>query len=108
VFNALGSVPHGLTGDEAQDGFNARQGHRGEAARFLPENNGREGLNLSARGDVGVLTVWATYLLHAEFFHQRTGLWAARSEAASTFHSQNSRWTRRATAAPFFLALALY
>src|SRR4051812_48427380 len=41
---ALGSVPHGITNDEACDGLSARQAVDSGVRVFYPENNGREGL----------------------------------------------------------------
>ena len=123
---ALGTVPHGFTNDEAQDGLSARQAIDTGMQVFYPENNGREGLyvNISSllirmlgntiwamrlpAAVFGILTVWIIYLLGAVLFSKSTGLWAALFTAASTWHLFNSRLTNRANLAPFFLSLALY
>ncbi len=123
---ALGSIPHGFTNDEAQDGLNARQAIDTGLQVFYPENNGREGLYINLATPLvlllgntiwamrlpsaifGVLTVWMTYLLGLELFSKRIGLLGALFVATSTWHLYNSRLTNRSNAAPFFLCLALY
>jgi 4-amino-4-deoxy-L-arabinose transferase-like glycosyltransferase len=123
---ALGSIPHGFTNDEAQDGLSARQAIEQGPRVFYPENNGREGLYINLAiplvatlGNTiwamrlpsavfGILTVWLTYLLGSEVFNRSVGLWSALFVATSTWHLFNSRLTNRANLAPFMLALALY
>ncbi len=123
---ALGSIPHGFTNDEAQDGLNARQAIDTGLQVFYPENNGREGLYINLATPLvlllgntiwamrlpsaifGLLTVWMTYLLGLELFSKRIGLLGALFVATSTWHLYNSRLTNRSNAAPFFLCLALY
>lgn len=125
-FYALGSVPHGFTNDEAQDGLSARQAIEQGLQVFYPENNGREGLyvNLStpllmAFGNTiwairltsaacGVLTVWLTYLVGARLFSRSIALVSAFLIATSTWSLFNSRLTNRANAAPLFLLLTVY
>src|SRR5712671_489092 len=120
---ALGSIPHGFTNDEAQDGLSARQAIHEGLRVFYPENNGREGLYVNfatplllALGNTifairlpsaifGILTVWLTYLLGVQLFSRRVGLLGALFVATSTWHLFNSRLTNRANAAPLFLAL---
>ena len=122
---ALGTIPHGFTNDEAQDGLSARQAIDSGLQVFYPENNGREGLyvNLATMfvwsGNTvwamrlpsalfGILTVWLTYLLASNLFTKRIGILASLFMAASTWHLYNSRLTNRANAAPFFLLLTLF
>src|SRR5882724_4139238 len=123
---ALGSIPHGFTNDEAQDGLSGRQAIEQGLRVFYPENNGREGLYINLTtpfllllGNTvfairlpsaifGILTVWLTYLLGKRLFSRRVGLLGALFVATSTWHLFNSRLTSRANAAPMFLALTLY
>jgi len=141
----LSSVPPGIYPDEAKNANDAIQTlQTGEYKLFYPQNNGREGLyiwlialsfqffgismfSLKLVGAVlGILTIWATYLLAKEFLrfcNQYTAfdyfkvsniekevvpLLSAGLIATSFWHINFSRIGFRAILTPLILSLALY
>jgi 4-amino-4-deoxy-L-arabinose transferase-like glycosyltransferase len=128
----LSSIPPGVYPDEA---INANQAISEPGRIFYPENNGREGLFINLlylsfslfsisiwslkfiSALVGVLTVFALYLLTKELFSnfhendsRKIGVWVFSCFllAVSFWHVNFSRIAFRAILVPFFLVFLFY
>lgn len=122
----LGTLPTGLTHDEAENGVDALRIIDGQRPIFLTENNGREALftylqaisvtilgrtSLALRAVsavIGVLTVVAAYLLVRRMFSARIALLSCGWLSISLWHVIFSRVGLRAILLPLFLAVGFY
>jgi len=134
-FYKLASLPPGLHPDEAANGLDViSMIEKGKFAAIYDTNGPREALFLYLQGIfvwightfhiaslnytplalriapaiIGVVTVWAIYLLGKELYNRNVGLITAAALAVSAWHIQFSRNGFRAIMAPLALALLFY
>ncbi|MEI6266866.1 MAG: glycosyltransferase family 39 protein [bacterium] len=134
-FYKLASLPPGLHPDEAANGLDIiSMIEKGRFAAIYDTNGPREALFLYLQGIfvwlgnllnitainytplslriapaiIGVITVWAIYLLGKEMYNKNVGLFAATALAVSAWHIQFSRNGFRAIMAPLALIFLFY
>lgn len=134
-FYKLASIPPGLHPDEAANGLDIiSMIEKGKFAAIYDTNGPREALFLYLQGIfvwightfhiaalnytplalriapaiIGVVTVWAVYLLGKELYSRNVGLIAATALTVSAWHIQFSRNGFRAIMAPLALTLLFY
>jgi len=127
----LDSAPPGLYPDEAMNANNALESLQNNQFKlFYPENNGREGLYFwfvafvfkifgpsiwslrLASAVIGILTVFALYLLTKELFHPRSSLLlfsTARSDLPEPQQSEQFNYAEKiALFSAFFLSISFW
>jgi len=134
-FYKLASLPPGLHPDEAANGLDViSMIEKGKFAAIYDTNGPREALFLYLQGIfvwightfniaalnytplalriapaiIGVVTIWAIYLLGKELYNKNVGLIAAAALTVSAWHIQFSRNGFRAIMAPLALTLLFY
>lgn len=134
-FYKLASLPPGLHPDEAANGLDViSMIEKGKFAAIYDTNGPREALFLYLQGIfvwfghtfkiaaldytplalriapaiIGVISVWAIYLLGKELYNKNVGLISAAALAVSAWHIQFSRNGFRAIMAPLALTLLFY
>lgn len=125
-FYLINHMPGGLFPDEAANGLDINNIFKGHWQPFFPRGNGREALffyfealsvYFFGRGvwqfhivsaTIGVLSVFAVYLMTSRLFNRSTGLVAAFLMAVGTWHIVLSRTALRAIEIPLFISLAIY
>lgn len=134
-FYKLATLPPGLHPDEAANGLDViSMIEKGKFAAIYDTNGPREALFLYLQGIfvwightfhiasldytplslriapaiIGVITVWALYLLGKELYSKNVGLFAAVALTVSAWHIQFSRNGFRAIMAPLALTLLFY
>ena len=134
-FYKLASIPPGLHPDEAANGLDIiGMIEKGKFAAIYDTNGPREALFMYFQGIfvwightfhiaalnytalslriapaiIGIVTVWAIYLLGKELYNKNVGLIAAAALTVSAWHIQFSRNGFRAILAPLALTLLFY
>ncbi len=125
-FYLIGKMPGGLFPDEAANGLDINSILNGHAQPFYQRGNGREALffyllaasvHFFGRGfwqhhivsaAIGVISIFACYLLAARLYNHRTALLASFFMAVNAWHVVLSRTAFRAIQIPVFTAFTLY